>query len=40
MTLIRVLKQLLTTTADDPLFGRIVLENYRALHDAIESATG
>ena len=30
----------IATTADDPLFGRIVMENYRALHDAIESATG
>jgi hemerythrin-like domain-containing protein len=30
----------IATIADDPLFGRIVMENYRALHDAIESATG
>ena len=28
----------IATIADDPLFGRIVMENYRALYDAIESA--
>ena len=28
----------IATIAGDPLFGRIVMENYRALYDAIESA--
>ena len=29
----------IATIADDPLFGPIVMENYRALYDAIESAS-
>ena len=29
----------IATIADDPLFGRIVMEDYRALYDAIQSAS-